>query len=281
MSTKLDIKNTVVNFLVPIISMVSTLLLFVLVIFPSIKRLPELREEVQAQKELSEQLVKKTDSLNKLLDFKSVVDENAELVTGVLSPEAAVPELLTQVDTISRESGLDVTKLAYTFGDGIVSNLDIATESVFVTLGLEGNFEQLLAFLRNIENSARVVNVENVRYSVDTVDAGTKLGISITLSSPFLAVESNAVTDVPIAVDITSPDFLAFMGRIKELKFYRPTINENVVIQEGEVEEIPPAEEQNPIENGVSPEQIIEQVTGEQVIPNDNPEPAPETVTEP
>jgi hypothetical protein len=120
-----NIKDTVLNFIVPIASLLITLVLVLVVLIPAVRNGPDLRNDLQQKRTLEGQLRTKIGILNKLLDFEVVVDENAKIFTNALSDDSSVPELLTQIDIVAKESGLDVTKLSYSITDlGATSNND-------------------------------------------------------------------------------------------------------------------------------------------------------------
>lgn len=222
------IKNAVLNFIIPIICTGASLAIFFIVIYPSIKNTPLLQAELDKKMKLSEQLSTKLSRLNKLLDYNSVVDEDLDLVSTLLVSEPTVPELLTQVDAIATESGLVVTRLNYatTSTSGASTTAEASTASTgssytIVSLGTEGNYVQLLTFLDRLENSARIVEVEDIRYAIqENAEGAQTLGISLTLKSPYMTVKSDAITDDPIQTDITAPDFTSFIDEIKTYKVY-------------------------------------------------------------
>lgn len=224
------IKETLLNFIVPLISLLVAGMLFMLVIRPSMAELPTLKAEVTTQQELKMQLQTKLSDLKKLQDFQTAVEENALLAEDVLAKAPMVPELLTQIHTIASESGLSVDRLSYSFSVGAEEVTADTVQSVAVSLGVNGAYAQLVAFMNNLENAARVVNVDSFRYSSDE-DEGT-LAISVSLSSPYLDVESSAVTDTPVNVDVTAAEFVDFMAKMKTLRLYQPTVDTSIVLVE-------------------------------------------------
>ncbi|EKE00378.1 MAG: hypothetical protein ACD_22C00035G0001, partial [uncultured bacterium] len=101
---------------------------------------------------------------------------------------------------------------------------------VNVSLGSNGNQNQLIAFLENMENAARLINVKNFRYSMgeDKETGLMTLTISFALESPYLFVESNAVTDEPIKLSISDAKFINDINKLKTLKYYKmDTTNES------------------------------------------------------
>jgi Tfp pilus assembly protein PilO len=215
------------------------------VIYPTINSLPVIKNELQNKEELNQKLQEKLSNLNKLVDYKSVVDEDSSLMNGVLASESQVPELLTQINMIATESGMEVTRLTYSLG----SSNDVEEElydQVTVSLGARGSFSQLVSFMTSIENAARLIDVTNVRYGTNDSEDTNILELAFTLKSPYLFVQSSAVTDDSLTLDITDPAFVAMINKIRGLKFYRISADDvNTAIVE-EAKESTPSEEETP-----------------------------------
>ena len=127
------LKNALVNFVVPIISLGITVILFVSVIYPSYKEIPTLKDDLQRKESLSTQLETKLKNLKRLVDFKSAVDEDEKLISDTLVSEPQVPQLLTQIDIIARENGLTLNKLSYSITESDEKNKEAAkSQKVFV-----------------------------------------------------------------------------------------------------------------------------------------------------
>lgn len=241
------IKGVLLNFVVPLIAFGSSLFLIILIVFPYFKNLPNLKENLKQKEQLKIVLNDKIVILNRLVDFKSVVEEDSNLVNKVLSNEAEVPRLLDQVNQIATNSGMGVTRLSYSYGDAAgASNAGESTpvsfSSVSVALGTESSFEQLVVFMKAIENAARFVSIPNFRYSATTTASGeNKLAGSFSIDSPFLLVQSTAVTDEPVDLDISSQSFVNFINMVKDLRFYE-FLNPDIAVVKTEV----PKEETTP-----------------------------------
>lgn len=221
------LKETLINYIVPLVSGVLTLLIIIFVLLPSYNNLPELRSQLENKSRLKRNLELKIDNLTRLSDFKNVVDENSQLVSRVLVSEQLVPNLLTQVDKISQEAGFSINRLNY--GLGVTTQIggtgDVVTYNfVTVNLGVNGSFEQLKTFLSRLENAARIIDVDKFRYTLSESDTGDFLGINFVLSSPYLFVESDAVTDEPVDLDISNPEFVDLINRLKNLNYYDPSV---------------------------------------------------------
>jgi Tfp pilus assembly protein PilO len=213
------VKDTVLNFIVPIVCLVVALLLFVAVIYPTFKRKPLLEKELQNKQALETTLTKKLANLNRLVDFKALVDENSKLVDKALPSSGMVPELLSQIDFIARSSGFDVTKLSYAISKD--ESGDFGYSLVDVSLGATGTYDKLVSFFKLVEGAIRVINVDSYHYVMDTRDLKT-LEMNLVLRSPYLFVDSTAVTDEMVDLDITSTAFTSFVNRVKSMKYYDP-----------------------------------------------------------
>lgn len=256
------IKDTLLNFIVPLISLIATLGLVFFVALPYKAKIPELNTELTDAQTLRAQLDTKVAVLRKLENLQDVVEEDGDLLEQALPEEGMVPELLTQVDVIARESGLSVSKLSYSISDlppAPASDEEGVQEAsynaIIVNLGAGGGFAQLETFLKNLENSARIVNVNNLRFSVDNSEENEAVFLAtFILSAPYLYVESEAVTDAAVTVDISSPDFQKVMEKTKELKYYDVLAGiEFLTVEESDIDEVTDVgEEETPPEDGIS-----------------------------
>lgn len=234
------LKETIINYIVPIVCVGASVLIGVLVLMPSYKSIPNLSAEYDKNTMLESTLRNKLNNMNRLLEFKSIVDENSDLVNKVLVSEELVPGLLTQIDKIARESGLEVTRLNYGLGSSTADGKSKATyKTVTINLGATGSFAQLKNFMNSVENAARIVLVDNFRYSATNNDEGDAVGVNFVLVSPYLFVESSAVTDDPVDLDIADEEFQALINKIKGMKYYDPYEIDTTIplIETPEVEE--------------------------------------------
>ena len=244
------LRNAVVNFIVPIIAFGVALLLIVLYIYPSFKSLPEKREELNNKISLKNTLSEKVSDLKVLSDFGDVLNENLEIVNKVLVPEADVPRLLDQATQISQRAGMELDRLSYSYGSKEKEEKETDFDVVNVSMGVNSSFEQLVLFMELVEKAARYVSVSNFRYSVseDREEGVSRISSSFSLDSPYLFVESSAVTDEPIGIDIKSSDFVNFMDMLKGLDYY-DFVNRNIQAEEEKPEEEEQTEEETAVEN--------------------------------
>lgn len=234
------IRNTLVNFVIPLIALVYIVIVGLVILKPSYDEIPILETELASKTTLRNTLKSKLATLNKLVDFSSVVQENSDLVNKVLVSEELVPALLTQIDQIVRESGLEVSRLNYALGTTNLLRSDLNYDFVSVNLSVTGSLDQLRVFLDTIENAARIVNVDVVRYSFSENQEGeSEVSATMVLVSPYLYVESEAVTEDPIDLDISGPKFTNLINRIKVMRYYDPyNVDVNVPVVEANEEEL-------------------------------------------
>jgi Tfp pilus assembly protein PilO len=249
------IKDTLLNFIVPLISLGVTLLLAFTIAIPSRSKLPTLDTQLKAAGDLRAKLETKIGVLEQLVEYQVVVDEDVKIFEQALPEEAMVPELLTQVDTIARESGLKVTVLSYSvseFRSTVTQEEEGATyETIIINLGVEGGYDQILAFLQNLEMAARIVNVQTIRLTGGESEEGAVYKTTFILSAPYLYVESEAVTDAEVTVDISNSGFLNTLESAKELKYYDINSGDQFInVEESPLEEVTDTgeEEEAPVE---------------------------------
>lgn len=243
------IKGILINFLVPLVCLGISVVLFIGVIYPSINSGPTLTLELSQKLALDSQLQGKLDNLKKLVNFKKAVDENSELVSDVLVSETQVPELMTQIDLIAKESGITVKNLSNSLNTTAAgSGPKASAESVIVSMAATGTYDQLVVFFESLENSGRLVNVDNFRLSI-AGDTNSMVDVNLSLSSPYLSVQSNAVTDDPVDLDISSKSFSTLMAKLKELRIYTPSKSQIDKVLTSDVVESTPSATPTPTPN--------------------------------
>jgi Tfp pilus assembly protein PilO len=226
-----SIVKSIVNFIVPLVCLLVCILLGFFIIFPYYKNKPAVDVQIAQKQSLKQLLESKLVVLNKLADFKGVLTENSQLVDKVLVSEASVPQLLDEIYQIATGVGLKVNRLNYSYGDSkaVANSAPNQFSEVNVSLGTDGTYDQLVTFLQDTEAAARVLYVPSSRYSVN--EEGL-MSMNFSVVSPFLYVQSTAVTDEPVELDITSSSFTDFMNKLKTMKFYEFLNKDIQVIEE-------------------------------------------------
>jgi len=214
---KEKILGLLINFLVPLLCLIGCGVAFFVFLYPAYQEIPSLESTLSTKTALSSQLNRKVSVLKELVDFSSQVEAYVQVTEKALISEPKVPELLAQIDNMSRESGMDVFSLNYsqsTSGDAP------GMRFVDVALASSGSFESLVLFLKSVENASRLVVLKDFRYSYSDREGTRLVSASFQLQSPYLLVSSTAVTDEPIELSISSPEFLSDMEKILNLRQY-------------------------------------------------------------
>jgi Tfp pilus assembly protein PilO len=224
------IVRTLVNFIIPLICLGVSIILGLVVIYPYFKNKPAVDAQISEKQKLNQTLEGKIIILNKLSEFKVVLTESSQLVDKVLVSEANVPQLLDEIFQIATNVGMAVTRLNYSYGEAKTGTAETGIfQEVNVSLGAEGGYDQLIAFLQSTEIAARVLYVPTFRYSVSE---DGEMSMNFSIISPFLFVQSSAVTDDPVALDVTNPSFIDFINKLKPMKYYEFLNKDIKVIEE-------------------------------------------------
>ncbi len=227
---------------IPLILLVAAALVLYMVGYPKYKQLPEKKDELNKLTQKEAALQTKIKKLDTFMDYKDIITENSNLVNFALPSEAQVPLLLTQVQLIANESGLKINSLSYSASSAKATGDE--TDVVNVQLSVKGTFNETKTFLTTLEKAARVVNISTLRFSLvegtNPESLGTsELDITFSLTSPFLFVESKAVTEDPITVDLNDSKFVTFINKLKGLKIYKTVVDTSNIGKENPFTQTP------------------------------------------
>ncbi|HLD51186.1 hypothetical protein A3K34_01295 [candidate division WWE3 bacterium RIFOXYC1_FULL_40_10] len=221
--------STLLNFVVPLICLVLILTMGVFVIYPSYKSWKPLKEEISTNESMKVQLETKVAKLKKLVDFKTAVLENSALVDKVLVSESSAPLFLDEITQIAQSSGFDISRFGSSKPRDVVVPPTAGAaavpaapyEEITATLGASASYNQVVVFLEELERAARVLDVNDVRFSNSSTGTKSESGqVDLSISGPYISVTSTAVTDEPIEFDIASRDFIDLISMIKSLRYY-------------------------------------------------------------
>ncbi|HAI62794.1 MAG: hypothetical protein UU64_C0003G0046 [candidate division WWE3 bacterium GW2011_GWF2_41_45] len=245
-------KEIILDFVFPIIGLAITVLLFFVYVKPTYTKVNELKEELVTQTAVLDVLNKKSAALSKMKDFNAVLQEDADLVEKLYVSESNVPKLLDQVHQIATNAGMSVDRLNYSYAGAAGTNPDATSDQrkddvsgvVNIAATVTGSHEQMVVFMQELEKAARIAYATTFRFGQSSAaEQSGLLNVNVNIDSPYMYVQSIAVTDDPITLDITSPAFVAFMNSIKDYKYYE-FLNPDIVNTEQvtEVESAAPAE---------------------------------------
>ncbi len=260
-------KDAIVDFVFPLIGLSVTVLLFFFYIKPTYKRMNEMKSELASQSSVLEVLNTKAAALTKMKDYDAVLQENAEMVEKLYASESNVPQLLDEVHQIATNAGMTVDRLNYSYsGATTQASADATAEQrkedisgiVNVTMSLTGTYDQMIVFMQEIEKAARIAYVTTFRFGATSDENDSSLiNVNVNIDSPYMYVQSVAVTDDPVTLDVTSPGFVSFMNSIKDYKYYE-FLNPDIEAEEVPLEEETPfgGTEGMPVESASAEEEV-------------------------
>ncbi|GIW69664.1 MAG: hypothetical protein KatS3mg101_0411 [Patescibacteria group bacterium] len=249
-------KDAILDFVFPLIGLLITVSLFFFYIKPTYKKINDMKAELVSKSAILEVLNTKASALTKMKDYDAVLKEDAEMVERLYASESNVPQLLDEVHQIATNAGMTVDRLNYSYsGSGATTETNPDATStqrkedvsgiVNVTMSITGTYDQMIVFMQEIERAARIAYVTTFRFGATSDENdGSLINVNVNVDSPYMYVQSVAVTDDPITLDVTSPSFISFINSIKDYKYYE-FLNSEV-----KVEDVAPSEE-TPFEGAV------------------------------
>lgn len=224
------LKETMVNFIVPLVSLGIVAFLILVFALPIFKSLPELTATYKTNQDKIRSLESKVIKLKEIKKYQAVIDENSALVNKVLVSVEDVPRVSEQIRQISLNSGLTITRLNFSTSTGPLpgsatpeglEGVEVATPVTRLSLGTDGVYGQIIAFMKSLEESAQLVTIDSFRFAKNnTSDTTGVLSLSFSLEAPYLFVQSNAVTDDAVNLNLNDPDFARIMAELKEYRYY-------------------------------------------------------------
>ena len=183
----------------------------------------------------------KSEKLSEILSEVKTIGSNLEVVQQALPEEDDVPALITQLEQVAKQSGVGVQHLG--FGGGEAETTPRASEAsregegeeetksssvpktISLTAVVDGSYGALQTFLGNLENTSRVVNVTNFRFSpAQKKEEGAALSITLGLEAFYLSATKSVPANTPLTLDTTSKDYIELIRKIKALRVYRSEV---------------------------------------------------------
>ncbi len=218
---------------VPIFLFVIGLLVIVLVTYPKVK---EYYANLTIVKQKEEEIGKLSDKLKMLQQFSSVenaLDENALVLTKSIPTEQTVPQFMTLIQNISKTSGVNLKALSYS-GTSPTSEQSTLTTSglskielVYIQGSATGDYNAIKTFVRNLESSLRIMNIDNVRVTTDSSQTKDQSVVSLTfaITAYSAVVEAQAVAEQPINFNLTDGNFNKVLDFLKGQSDYNVDVS--------------------------------------------------------
>jgi Tfp pilus assembly protein PilO len=158
--------KTILTFL----PVVATAVLFLMFGLPQIRSLQELRSDVLDQKRAFTTIQEKFESTKDVVaQFRAIDERDRALVASALPSGLDLPNLLVRLEDIISSSGL-------------VSEAIDVKEGGLVNIIVLGNYESLKVFLKALEQSLRIFDVESISFAAPTLSEGGGVDFRFSLS---------------------------------------------------------------------------------------------------
>ena len=179
----------------------------------------------------------KSEKLSEILSEVKMIESNLEVVRQALPAEDDVPALITQLEQVAKQSGVGVQHLGFGEGKAAVGSQEEGPASaeasggeiktISLTAVVDGSYSALQTFLGNLENTSRVVNVTNFRFSpAQKKEEGAALSITLGLEAFYLSAAESVPANAPLTLDTTSKDYIELIRKVKALRVYRSEVGE-------------------------------------------------------
>ncbi|MCG2685802.1 type II secretion system protein M [Candidatus Parcubacteria bacterium] len=221
-------KDTFVPYVLAILALLTSFALVVLVVLPKVSGFSDLKDERASEEERYQELKDKREKLSELLGARAILDRDVELFGHAVPSESAVPILMTQVEKIATESGTLVKVLQFGTGSQAPSDQKRqASRAVSLKASLEGDYDELLAFLISLENASRVITVGDLRFSKSTgeVRAEKDLVTALGLEAYYVDIEPEVVTEAPFTFSLEDEKYLTIKNEVAELRIYETEVD--------------------------------------------------------
>ena len=180
--------------------------------------IPPQRQEIAAAQSQLLVLEQKNEKLSGVLSEAQILEDNLEMVRQALPTTDDVPALIMQLEEIAKQSGVAVVHLG--FGeDKAAEELANVAKGISLTSVVTGSYNALQTFFVNLEETSRVVNVTNFRFSpAQQEGAEGALSITLGLKAFYLDEITEVSTEEPLNLDTGSKEYVELIKRVKQLR---------------------------------------------------------------
>lgn len=200
---------------------------------PSFQRLPALQQRLSENQQKLGRLKVKNVRLAELLNQQEILKTDLSLVDKAVPDEERVPELLAQIEKIASESGVSLRSLHFGLGSlSSSSQKNVGNESlgrVYLQSEAEGPYTNLQTFLEALEKAIRIVDVDSLRFTQETVRDTIRLRATLGLVSFFAGKDQDFGADKPINLNLGGEKLLKVMEILRKMQVY------NIEVVGGEV----------------------------------------------
>lgn len=157
---------------------------FILPIWDRISLLNEAIPERENMLSSTREILKKIDELNTQYQERS---SDVARISSVVPNAKSSAELVSTVEAISQQTGLQLVEIITSGSDDQQQEL----QTIFIELGLAGNYPSLTAFLELLEKNLRIVDVPEITIAQTSVLGGqASLNFRVKASAYYLNVKN-------------------------------------------------------------------------------------------
>jgi len=176
---------------------------------PKIDEYNKLKEEVEQNKQELGTLKAAESELAKLMDSINSDKKEITRLEGIIPSSKKLPEIIVQMESLSHEAGLKLKKVSFETPsegkDNKAKNKDVDTKEreyaeISVKLSLTGTYDQILNFLRSVEETERIYSVRSIILAREYEVAQSSIDADIELST-FAVKHDGELLDDPGAYE--------------------------------------------------------------------------------
>lgn len=160
-----------------------------------------------------EDLKKKLSRLRELSNQRQIIEEDYEIFFNATPDSTFVPTYLGQIEAIAKEAGVEIVTLTYAGAAGATQG---GQSVVDARVSVKAGFSTMEAFLAKLEESLRLTEVTDFRYSIDQ-EGNTS--VDLTLRARYTSSSQSAV-ETPLTFDVTDPEFIKTADKLKSFSRY-------------------------------------------------------------
>lgn len=184
--------------------------------------IPPQRQEIATAKSQLLVLQQKNEKLSGVLSEAKALEGNLEIVRQALPTTDDVPALLMQLEEIAKQSGVAVQHLGFggeKAAEESVEEPGGTAKSVSLTAVVTGSYDALRTFFTNLEETLRIVNVTNFRFSpTQQKEAENALSITLGVKAFYLDEVTGVSSEEPLTLDTGSKEYVDLIKRVKQLR---------------------------------------------------------------
>ncbi|MDP2873898.1 MAG: type 4a pilus biogenesis protein PilO, partial [bacterium] len=145
-----------------------------------------------------------------------------------LATDPEVPTLVDQVQKIATDSAVAVKSLNFGGEKKDKKAKEGTPTELAVGISIEGVYDNVLVYLRAVEQAARVLKINALRFTTVTGEGKSETGnitANVGLSSYYLPETAKASLESPVPADFQSKKYQDLLTRLRTLQVYRAIID--------------------------------------------------------